>query len=300
MQFDLSFVYIIVQVIFLEGILSIDNAAVLGALVSVLPAKDMVPWPGPLKSLGPPIHRILGGQRSAALKVGLLGAYFGRGLMLVLANFVIHNPYLKLLGAAYLIKLAFENLGAPEPGEEDQTRAKRVEGKGFWSVVIAVELADLAFSLDNVVAVVALSSNLYIVMFGVFIGILTMRFAAGIFTWMILREPILKPAAYLVVFNIGAELLLDEFAGIEVSSALKFMISAGTLILFVVYAHIKPLHVLQPIFDWVAEGMANVNELLDWLLKPVGLILKVLFRAIGFVLRPIINFFLGKSATGSQ
>ena len=300
MQFDLSFVYIIIQVIFLEGILSIDNAAVLGALVSVLPAKDMVPWPGPLKSLGPPIHRILGGQRSAALKVGLLGAYFGRGLMLVLANFVIHNPYLKLLGAAYLIKLAFENLGAPEPGEEDQTRAKRVEGKGFWSVVIAVELADLAFSLDNVVAVVALSSNLYIVMFGVFIGILTMRFAAGIFTWMILREPILKPAAYLVVFNIGAELLLDEFAGIEVSSALKFMISAGTLILFVVYAHIKPLHILQPIFDWLAEGMANVNELLDWLLKPVGLILKILFRAIGFVFRPIINFFLGKSATGSQ
>ncbi len=93
MQFDLSFVYIIIQVIFLEGILSIDNAAVLGAMVSVLPAKDMVPWPGPLKFLGPPVHRILGGQRSAALKVGLLGAYLGRGLMLVLANFVIHNPY---------------------------------------------------------------------------------------------------------------------------------------------------------------------------------------------------------------
>jgi tellurite resistance protein TerC len=37
MQFDLNFVYIIIQVIFLEGILSIDNAAVLGAMVSVLP-----------------------------------------------------------------------------------------------------------------------------------------------------------------------------------------------------------------------------------------------------------------------
>jgi len=54
-HFDLSFIYIIVQVIFLEGILSIDNAAVLGALVSVLPPKDMVPWPGPLKFLGPPV-----------------------------------------------------------------------------------------------------------------------------------------------------------------------------------------------------------------------------------------------------
>ena len=300
MQFDLSFVYIIIQVIFLEGILSIDNAAVLGAMVSILPQKEIVPWPDPLKFLGPPVHRILGGQRTAALKVGLLGAYLGRGLMLVVANFVIHNPFLKILGAAYLIKLAFENLGEPEPGEENQTRTKRMEGKGFWSVVLAVELADLAFSLDNVVAVVALSDNLYIVMFGVAIGIITMRFAAGIFTLMILKEPILKPAAYLVVFNIGTELLLDEFAGIEFSSALKFGVSAGTLILFVVYAHIKPLHVLQPIFDWVAEGMANVNELLDWLLKPVGLILKLLFQAIGFVLRPLINFLFGKSTTGSQ
>jgi len=34
--------------------------------------------------------------------------------MLVLANFVIHNPYLKIC-AAYLIRLAFENLGEPEP-----------------------------------------------------------------------------------------------------------------------------------------------------------------------------------------
>jgi tellurite resistance protein TerC len=300
MQFDLSFIYIIVQVIFLEGILSIDNAAVLGAMVSVLPPKDMVPWPGPLKFLGPAVHRVLGGQRSAALKVGLLGAYFGRGLMLVLANFVIRNPYLKLLGAAYLIKLAFNNLGEPESGEEDQIRAKRVEGKGFWSVVIAVELADLAFSLDNVVAVVALSNNLYIVMFGVFIGIFTMRFAAGIFTWIILKEPILKPAAYLVVFNIGAELLLDEFWGIEIGGALKFVISAGTLILFVVYARLKPLHVLQPVFDWVAKGMADINELFDWALIPVGLIIKVSIKGSFFVLRPIINLFNPQSIVVSQ
>jgi tellurite resistance protein TerC len=300
MQFDLSFFYIIVQVIFLEGILSIDNAAVLGALVSVLPPKEMVPWPGPLKFLGPPVHRLLGGQRGAALKVGLLGAYLGRGLMLVVANFVIHNPFLKILGAAYLIKLAFENLGEPEPGEETQTRTKSMEGKGFWSVVLAVELADLAFSLDNVVAVVALSDNLYIVMFGVAIGIITMRFAAGIFTLMILKEPILKPAAYIVVFNIGTELLLDEFAGIEFGSALKFMISAGTLILAVVYAHIKVLHAFQPVFDWLGQGMANINELLDWVLKPVWLVFKIFFRVIGFILHPIIALLPRESEYVSQ
>jgi tellurite resistance protein TerC len=300
MQFDLNLAYIIIQVIFLEGILSIDNAAVLGAMVSVLPKQDMVPWPGPLKSLGPPVHRLLGGQRSAALKVGLLGAYVGRGLMLVLANFVIHNHYLKILGAAYLIRLAFENLGEPEPGEEDQVRAKRMEGKGFWNVVIAVELADLAFSLDNVVAVVALSDNLPIVMFGVFVGIIAMRFAAGIFTWLVLKEPILKSAAYLVVFNIGAELLMDEFLGIEIGGGLKFVISAGTLILFVIYAHLKPLHVFQPIFNWVGEGMANINELLDWALVPVILVIKTFFRLVASVIRPIVTLFHRKSEIVSQ
>lgn len=288
MQLDLNFIYIILQVIFLEGILSIDNAAVLGAMVSVLPKKEMIPWPGPLKSFGPPVHRVLGGQRAAALKVGLLGAYFGRALMLVMASFVIRNHFLKILGAAYLIKLAFENLGEPEPGEETQTRTKSVEGKGFWSVVIAVELADLAFSLDNVVAVVALSDNLWIVMFGVAIGIITMRFAAGLFTLMITKEPILKPAAYIVVFNIGAELLLHEFWGIEFNSTLKFMISAGTLVLAVVYARVKLFHVLEPIFVWIGQGMANINEVLDWALLPIGLVFKLFFRAIALIIRPLI------------
>jgi tellurite resistance protein TerC len=220
--------------------------------------------------------------------------------MLVLANFVIHNPFLKILGAAYLIRLAFDNLGEPEPGEEEQVRAKRMEGKSFWSVVVAVELADLAFSLDNVVAVVALSDNLPIIMFGVFIGIVAMRFAAGIFTWMVLREPILKPAAYLVVFNIGAELLLDEFWGIEVGGGLKFIVSAGTLILFVVYAHIKPLHIFQPIFNWVGEGMADINELVDWALIPVFLFVKTPFRGIAMSIRHITNLFHSESAIVSQ
>jgi tellurite resistance protein TerC len=204
------------------------------------------------------------------------------------------------LGAAYLIRLAFENLGEPEPGEEDQVRAKRMEGKGFWNVVIAVELADLAFSLDNVVAVVAISDNLPIVMFGVFIGIVAMRFAASIFTWLVLREPILKPAAYLVVFNIGAELLMDEFLGIEISGGLKFVISAGTLILFVIYARLKPLHVLQPIFNWVGEGMANINELVDWALVPVILVIKTFFKGIFLGIRPIITLFQHKQEIVSQ
>jgi tellurite resistance protein TerC len=299
-NFDLSLLYVIVQVVFLEGILSIDNAAVLGAMVSALAPEEKVPWPGFLKFLGPPTHRLLGGQRPAALKVGLLGAYLGRGLMLVLANYVIHNPFLKILGAAYLIRLAFENLGQPEAGEDDQVKGNRMEGRSFWSVVAAVELADLAFSLDNVVAVVALSDNLPVVMFGVFVGIIAMRFAASIFTWMILKEPILKSAAYLVVFNIGGELLLDETMGIKIPGAMKFIISAGTLVLFVLYARTKRLQVLQPVFTWIGQGMANINELFDWAMVPVTLLAKTSFRMMRLIFRPVVLVLERRSGSLSQ
>ena len=65
---------IILQLIFLEGILSIDNAAVIGALLTPLPSDQHVPWPKGLKRIGEWLHPMLGNQRMAALRVGLLGA----------------------------------------------------------------------------------------------------------------------------------------------------------------------------------------------------------------------------------
>lgn len=287
LQFDLQLLYIVLLVIYLEGVLSIDNAAVLGAMVSVLPQHEGIPWPPALRWLAKPMHRLLGGQRGAALKVGLLGAYIGRGSMLFLANFVIQNPWLKLLGGLYLIKLALENLGEAEPGEEEQVDIDRVSQKSFWGIVLGVELADLAFSLDNVVAVVAISNNLWLVMFGVAMGILTMRFAAGIFTRLIAREPILKPAAYVLVFNIGVELLLEEGFGFHVDSIATLSISVATLVLAVMYSRIKQLHALRPVLHWLGEGMADLNELSDWALIPILGLLQLAFKGIARVVRAV-------------
>lgn len=269
---------IIIQLIFLEGVLSIDNAAVLGAMVSVLPTDQPVPYPKVLRGLQRFTNRVFGMQQSAALKVGLLGAYVGRGTMLLLATWVIENPFLKILGAAYLVKLAFEHLAqADEAGEEKSARRHRVAGAAFWLVVLNVELADLAFSLDNVVAAVALSDQFWVVMLGVALGILTMRFAAGIFTWLIKREPILATAAYIVVFNIGVELLLAEFLHIHFEAWEKFVISVATLLLCVAYARVKFLRVLAPVFRWAGQGMGHMNQLINWVLRPVIFPLKLIF-----------------------
>ncbi len=261
---------VVSQLIFLEGILSLDNAAVLGAMVSVLPDDQPVPYPAPLRFLSAPTQRLLGMQQMAALKVGLLGAYIGRGSMLALASVVIGSPFLRLLGAAYLLHLALGHLGrreetAPEPGH----RTIALSTTSFWLVVLNVELADLAFSLDNVVAAVMLSNRLWVVMLGVALGILTMRFAAGIFTWLIRREPILVTAAYLVVFNIAVELLLSEFLDIHFEAWEKFAISAATLALCVLYARVPWLHHLAPLWRWIAHGMGLLDALISWVLQPL-------------------------------
>ncbi len=257
----------IIQLIFLEGILSIDNAAVLGAMVAFLPNDRPIPWPAFLQKIGDRLHSVVGNQRVAALRVGLLGAYVGRGLMLFLASIIIRNPWLRVLGAIYLVRLAFDNIGMAEEGEND-SHAHPLDKNVFWSVVLTVEMTDLVFSIDNVVAAVALSNQLWVVLLGVAIGILLMRFAAGLFSYFVQREPVLKTTAYVLVLAIGTELLLEEFAGWVFPDWLRFSISVSIILLSLLYAHSSVLRWFRPALVWMAQGFSNVNELIDWALVP--------------------------------
>jgi tellurite resistance protein TerC len=268
---------IVLQLIFLEGILSIDNAAIIGALVAPLPEKEDIPWPNALKGLGRILHPFLGPQRGAALRVGLLGAYLGRGAMLFMASFLIHNSWIKLIGAAYLIHLAFDSLEEMSGGgSEEDGEGRPIQKKTFWATVLTVELMDLVFSIDNVVAAVSLSSKLWVVLLGVGIGILTMRFAAGLFSYAVEREPILKQAAYILVLTIGLELVLEQVWQIEFSDLMRFGISISIILFSLAYAHIKPLQKLRFVLLWLTHGIGIVNELVDWLLAPVRGILKLI------------------------
>lgn len=246
---DWSTVVIVIQLIFLEGILSIDNAAVLGAMAAPLPQDQPIPWPRALDWLGVAVQPILGNQREAALKVGLLGAYVGRFLMLLIATFIVRNLWLRLVGAGYLVYLAVEHI-AHLGGEADHLHEQTAgEGQvaraqvGFWSTVVTIELADLAFSLDNVVAAITLSNRLWVVMLGVALGIITMRFAATLFTRLILWEPVLQTGAYLLVLALGVELILREMLHFHIDELTQFLLSAGILVATVLIAR-------SPLRDW--------------------------------------------------
>ena len=275
MNFDGSVFLIVLQLIFLEGILSIDNAAVLGAMVSQLPDDEPIPWPAWLKRFGKRFNRLLGKQRLAALRVGLLGAYVGRGAMLLITSFLINNPWIRLVGAAYLIRLGLNELGDTTPGvETEEEKRAELQKSSFWFVVLTVELMDLVFSIDNVIAAVALSDEIWVVMLGVAIGILTMRFAAGIFSYAVLREPILKPAAYILVLNIGLQLIVEQLGHVHISDITRFVISVGIILGALLYAHSPFLQKFGFILSWFAIVMGSINKLIDWIFLP----LKVLFQ----------------------
>lgn len=242
MEVFLSALPIIISLIILEGLLSVDNALVLAAMVKHLPEK----------------------QQQTALKAGLIGAYVLRGVALLFVGFLIANPWVRLLGGGYLIYLMCSHLGV---GEGDGDEAHGSKQAGFWGTVFAVELADLAFSIDNVIAAVALSPKMWVVVTGVFIGILAMRFVAGAFIKLLDKFPILAQIAYVLVGFIGVVLVAEYFLHFEFHGTEKFITIISIIGAGIAYDRIKLLQtVFGPIFRVIGRLMAMVAGVVDFIL----------------------------------
>ena len=214
---------IILSLILIEGLLSVDNALAIAAMASHLPGR----------------------QKFLALRWGIIGAYAFRGLALAFAAFIINNPWLKIVGAVYLIHLMASffaekaNVNDDDGGGGEATIAAKMAGKGFWATVVSIELMDLSLSVDNVVAAVAMSPKLWVVCAGVFIGILALRFVAGVCIKLIERFPILECTAFLLIGYVGGILILELTTHIHVTAFQKFIGICIILGLSVCYSESK-------------------------------------------------------------
>jgi len=107
-------------------------------------------------------------------------------------------------------------------GSEDSTSSdpSQIAQRGFFGTIVAIEIMDLSLSVDNVVAAVAMSPQLWVVCTGVFIGILALRFVAGACIRLIEKFPILEHTAFILVGYVGFilvyELLSDPHSGIQI------------------------------------------------------------------------------------
>lgn len=193
-----SFTAILI-IMLLEVLLSVDNAAVLATMVRDLP-KD---------------------QQGRALKYGIIGAYFFRGICLIFAALILNIWWLKPFGGLYLVYLAydyFKSKATPENEDDTLNKSENWFYKAtigllgqFWATVALVEVMDLAFSIDNVFAAVSINPNVILVVAGVFVGILAMRFVAQWFVKLLDKYPFLESIAFFVIGILGVKLGLSLY-----------------------------------------------------------------------------------------
>jgi YkoY family integral membrane protein len=237
--FELHDLIVIAILVVLEGVLSIDNALVLGLLARRLPKR----------------------MQGKALTYGLVGAFVFRLIAVATAAWLLHWTLVKLLGGLYLLWVAFkhffidkgtpadeklavddkgqpilvdENTGKPVTEDElevqllgathgqgawaDYAHADNLHTKAFWMAVAAIELTDIAFAVDSIVAAIGVVGppppggrhpKLWVVVVGGMLGVILMRFAAVMFIRLLEKFPRFETSAYLLVTVIGAKLVAD-------------------------------------------------------------------------------------------
>ncbi len=116
----------------LESVLSIDNALVLGLLAG----------------------RLSRAKRMRALSYGLVGAFVLRLVMIGTAVYLLRWAILKVFGGVYLLWVGARYF-LPRRGGRKKAIGD-AEGHGFLGTVVAIELTDVAFAVDSVLAAVAL------------------------------------------------------------------------------------------------------------------------------------------------
>lgn len=176
--------FLLLILVALESVLSADNAIALASIAQGLPDKTM--------------------QRQA-LNFGLLAAFVLRMALILTATWVIQYWQFELLGALYLLWLVFQYFTSGE-GDEGENRGPQF--KSLWHAIPIIAMTDLAFSLDSVTTAIAVSSETWLVLTGATIGIITLRFMAGLFIRWLDEYVHLEDAGYITVGFVGLRLLL--------------------------------------------------------------------------------------------
>jgi YkoY family integral membrane protein len=171
----------------LEVVLSADNAIALAAIAQGLEGQQM---------------------QSRALNFGLVVAFFLRVGLILTATWVVKYWQFELLGAAYLLWLVFQYFTSSDGNESGQHPHHGPKFASLWQAIPMIAVTDLAFSLDSVTTAIAVSKDTWLVLTGGLIGVITLRFMAGLFIQWLTKFVHLEDAGYTTVALVGFRLLL--------------------------------------------------------------------------------------------
>ncbi|MGK7917692.1 MAG: TerC family protein [Prochloraceae cyanobacterium] len=187
LNFGIETPFLLLILIGLEAVLSADNAIALAAIA----------------------QGIEGSKRQRhALNVGLLLAYVLRVTLILTATWVVQFWQFELLGALYLLWLVFNYFTS---SEDEENHHHSLRFGSLWQAIPLIAVTDLAFSLDSVTTAIAVADRTWLIIAGGTIGVITLRFLAGLFLRWIEEYTHLEDAGFITVGFVGARLLIKAF-----------------------------------------------------------------------------------------
>ena len=161
---DTTFLLALLQIIWINILLSGDNAVVIALACRSLPPRERK------------IGVILGAGAAVVLRI----------IFTLMVVWLMEIPYLKLVGGLLLFWIAVKLL----TDEADEASVK--ESDTIWNAVRTVAIADMVMSLDNVIAIAAAAKgSVALIVFGLCLSVPLIVFGATLIITLLQRYPVL-------------------------------------------------------------------------------------------------------------
>jgi YjbE family integral membrane protein len=176
------------QILWLNIILSGDNAVVIGLAAAGLPEK----------------------LRAKAVLFGIVAAAVLRIIFSIFATFLLTLWWIDILGGAALLYIAWGFWKELRGKEEEEEGHGEVKEKTLMQALWQIIVADVSMSLDNVLAVAAVArNNLPMLIIGLLISIVLMGLLGGALAKLLDKYKIIAYIGLALIAYIGLELLWE-------------------------------------------------------------------------------------------
>ena len=197
------------SIFLLDLVLSGDNALILGAAAAGLPRK----------------------QRWYALLFGGIGAIVLRVVFASIATLVLNIPWIQTLGALVLLGIALKLLTGREQMQLEQDEKHDAEQKprdnvSLKAAALAIVVADVTMSLDNVLAVgAAANGGLIPIIFGLVLSIVIIICGSALVAELMNHFIWLLDLAALVLGWTSATMIHDDLFHLAVTSHIDWLVT---------------------------------------------------------------------------
>ncbi|MCE5284250.1 MAG: TerC family protein [Pelosinus sp.] len=208
----MEYLIILTSIFFINVLLSGDNALVIALASRNLPTE----------------------HKRTAILFGSIGAVGLRIILSFLAVYLLTIPYLQLIGGFLLLWIAVK-LISDEQEEEQEVAAKNT----LWGAIQTIIIADLAMSLDNVIAIAgAAKGNLSLIIIGLAMSIPLIIWGSNLIGLLMKKWPIIITLGAAILGWTAGDMIVADKTVVSIAAfnegLLSLLIPAVCTILVVV------------------------------------------------------------------